>query len=193
MARLINRPQRALSRHERAALTSGPGAPLHAPISERRLEILWGRHRDELMAGPPHYPGYRPWGYWHFEAKRPAHLSRYPLDAVGEPLWGEAHIRAIDAHEAEPLIYLASVGELRDEEVETIREAALDASARIDTPREQRGPECTSKDRTAVRLAIRLDRALGIPHGDYGDQEPEYLSHSAYFARLRVNDPEDGW
>jgi hypothetical protein len=74
-----------------------------------------------------------------------------------------------------PLVYVASRRELSTDEIDTIREGALEASARVGTDREQRGTTfAISKDRSAVRPAIRMDRALREPIGDYGPEEPPY-------------------
>ena len=88
---------------------------------------------------------------------------------------GKSHGRVIDEWEFQPVIHLAQIGMLTEAEVDLIREAALEAAGRVGTDAERRGSTVAiSEDRSAVRLAIRMDQALGEEPGDYGIEEPGY-------------------
>ncbi len=179
MARLIHRHRRKLTSEARRQLDNGWWDARRRRLPESILRELWDEHREELIRESCRdLAGRRPWAYWRFDAGRPEHLTPYPLDPPeGEPTWGEAHGRALDDYSFEPVLFLAERGELLEDEVDAIREAALEAADRVGTDRERRGTTyAVSEDRSAVRLAIRVDRALGEPSGDYGEHEPPYDS-----------------
>jgi hypothetical protein len=172
--------RRQVSRGEDEALTAsqrwellGPSGDESHFSSEAEKRAAWEEHREELIeCARDRRPGHRPKAWWSYEAARPEHLGPYPLEPPpGEPRWGEAHGRAIDCHEFEPILYLAAHGQLTDDEVKIIRERGVEAAERVGTDREQRGTTyAISSDRSAIRLARAVDAALG------GEQDagPDY-------------------
>jgi hypothetical protein len=140
--------------------------------SEAEKRAAWDEHRDELIEyARDGRPGHRPEAWWLYEACRPEHPDPYPLDPPsGEARWGEAHGRAIDSYEFEPILYLAADGHLTDDEIKVIRERASEAAERVGTDREQRGTTyAISKDRSAVRLGRAVDAALAGERDDGTD------------------------
>jgi hypothetical protein len=107
-------------------------------FSDGELERGWRVYGAELTehARTHSLPGWRPWGWWRFEAGRE------------EP----------DRHEAVP--YLAACGELTDAEVAEFAARANEARPRIGTGAEHHGPNCRA-DRDAVELHEAVKRALG--------------------------------
>jgi hypothetical protein len=147
----------------RHALLDGPDSwGVRGRFSERQLRAAWEEHGERVQRRADR-PGQRPWAFWRFEAGREEHPTECPLD--GDP--EDEHGRRIDAWEFDPILYLARHGHLRDDEVERIRSEARAAAPRVGTDAEQFQNEAISKDRSAVRLARAVDRAL------VGDQDDD--------------------
>jgi hypothetical protein len=83
--------------------------PSGSTFAEDELELAWEAYGEELMgdfATGRSLPGMRPWAYWKFE--------------LGE-----------DPPDDDPVVRLAELGLLRDEEVAAIAERANEARMRI--------------------------------------------------------------
>jgi hypothetical protein len=134
--------------------------------SEAEMRAAWEERRDEIMAEwlnrtPPRSPGSRPAAWWHFESGRPQRIE----------LWSEARGRwsagslderadAYDEYEMEPLVFLASIGELRAAELEVLRQEAAEASLRVDTAGERIGSGGLDRaDRRRVKLWEAVEAA----------------------------------
>jgi hypothetical protein len=145
----------ALGSALRWALQFGPGYRTH---TERELRRAWEEHREELLARQLG-PGRRPWAWWRFEAGREEHLNPYPLDSEGTI---EEHRDAIDEYEIEPIVFVASRGELFDDELEEIAAAAREVEPRIGTDAEHWGSGGVDyPDRRAVKLWKAVQREVG--------------------------------
>jgi hypothetical protein len=75
----------------------------------------WEARRDEMLESyHGGIPGHRPWAWWHYEAGRPQNLTPYPLgrDCREQGMTTEEIRDAIDHYEIEPIVFLASRGEL---------------------------------------------------------------------------------
>jgi hypothetical protein len=97
-------------------------------FTDTELERGWRLYGKRLTEDghPRSMPGFRPWGWWRFEAGRE------------EP----------PRHD-EAVLYLAERGELRDHELAAIAERANEGKPRIGTPAEHYGPNYYP-DRDAV-------------------------------------------
>jgi hypothetical protein len=129
---------------------------------ERRR--AWEARRDQLMAeyATRRLPGSRPWAWWHYEAGRPQRLEPYPLEGAK---WFEGTVEeradAVDEYEIEPLVFLASRGELREDELEVLEAEAEEARPRIGTGHEQIGSGGVDRaDQRRVKLWEAVRAAL---------------------------------
>ncbi len=127
---------------------------------EERREA-WEERRERLLEEylkRPHLPGHRPAAWWEFEAERPAHLTDYPLDFEGTE---DKHAEAIDAHEIEPIVWMAEHGHLTDQEIEELEERAQAAQPRVGTDAEHIGSGGVDRvDQRAVKLWGAVAEAL---------------------------------
>jgi len=127
--------------------------------SEADLRAAWEEMGDEILKDyltPPLIPGRRPDAWWRFVADRPEHSTPYPLDPPqGAERWGEAHGRALDDHNIEPVVWMAANRHLQHHELEQIREKALEASTRVGR-RERR-----CRTRPSPRTAPSCDELSG--------------------------------
>jgi hypothetical protein len=106
------------------ALLIGRGS---ADPPEATLRQVWEQRGAQLMADHAQ-PGWRPWGFWHFEVG-----EERPTDRAAET------------------VRLAELGELTADEVAAVAEKATEARLRIGTPAE-RLSNGDSVDRPAVEL-----------------------------------------
>jgi len=112
------------------------------PTTGEDWRKAWIDRRERLLAEyarPPIRPGWRPWAWWLYEAGRAQHLVSLsealarnrgpdPIDERADA-WDEWHI--------EPLVFLASRGDLREDELEELAAKAEEARRRVGT-----GAEC---------------------------------------------------
>jgi hypothetical protein len=156
------RRQGPLTSAQRDALRLGwppVGNQRSAFRDEAARRRAWEEHREELIAeGKRRRPGSRPWAWWHYEAGREQHLTSYPLDFEGTI---EEHRDAIDEYEIEPIVFVASCGELFDHELEQIAAKAREVEPRIGTDAEHWGSGGVDyPDRRAVKLAKAVRREV---------------------------------
>jgi hypothetical protein len=155
MARYTGAPFR-LSAEIRDQLQLG----LPGPHSDRELRAAWALFGAELAA-ETREPGARPWGWWQFEAGRPAHLLPEPPFTGADP---ETIAQARDQYAIEPLQFLAEQGALCDEERAALLARARPARARIGTDHQLGELRITASgvrvwsggDRTAVAVGEAL-------------------------------------
>jgi hypothetical protein len=86
-------------------------------------------------------PGHRPWAWWHYFAERPQHVigyDDYRRSAEGKSTEERADL--YDEYETEPLLFLASIGQLRDDELAELKARGDEARPRIGTGHERIGP-----------------------------------------------------
>jgi hypothetical protein len=91
---------------------------MFATHEERRA--AWEERREALMAeyAERTNPGHRPWAWWHYFAERPQRIigyDDYRRSAEGKSTEEHADLR--DEYVMEPVIFLASIGHLRDDEL----------------------------------------------------------------------------
>ncbi len=134
---------------------------MFAADEERRA--AWEERREALMENYADRgaPGHRPWGWWHFVAERPPYVISYAdyKDSC-EARSIETQADLYDQYVTEPLLFLASIGELRDDELATLEAKADEARPRIGTDDEQIGSGGVDRaDRRRVRLFEAVRRA----------------------------------
>ena len=179
-----------LSSSQRAALSLGWPSVGHQGgfRNEREQQRAWEEHREELIAEARRgRPGHRPWAWWHYEAGRKEHLTGYPPFDRGMTI--EERRDAIDDFKIEPIVSLASRGELSEDEIAEIEAEAREVEQRIGTEAEHWGSDGVDyPDRRAVKLARAVGRRWTEVSGrDHRVVEPRVAQ--AVYGRRRGSYP----
>jgi hypothetical protein len=141
------------------------GAWSRVAEDEDELRGAWEEFRERIMAEyqDRRRPGSRPWAWWHFEAGREQHLVPWSEAqdgwwlGPGSPI--EERADEYDEWEMEPTLFLASIGELRGDELEQLELAAVEARERVDTGAERSGSGGLDRvDRRKAKLWEAVDR-----------------------------------
>ena len=135
---------------------------MFATHEERRA--AWEERRGPLMAeyAEGSGVGHRPWAWWHYFAEREQHVISY--DDQRDARKGkstEEQPDLYDEYQMEPVLFLASIGRLRHDEVEKLKADADEAGRRIGTSSERIGSGGVDRaDRRRVKLLEAVRAAM---------------------------------